>query len=76
HGDLQVLIQDNGIGISSEDIKHVFEKFYRAPDQYKMQSKGLGLGLYYVRKIIDAHGWSIRVDSKPSKGSQFIITIP
>lgn len=74
-GNLQILICDNGIGIPRENIRHIFDKFYRGSDQYKMQTKGLGLGLYYVKKIVEAHGWHILVESKPAKGSCFIITV-
>ena len=69
-------ISDNGIGISKTDQKHVFDKFYRASSGNIHKYKGLGLGLYYVKKIAEAHGGDVTVNSKPGKGSIFTITIP
>ncbi len=71
--DLSIL--DNGIGIKSEDIKNIFKKFYRVQDEDIHNVKGFGLGLYYVKNIANLHGWSIRVISKPEKGTDFIIHI-
>ncbi|MCE5344722.1 MAG: HAMP domain-containing histidine kinase [Bacteroidales bacterium] len=76
--DNQIFIRviDNGIGINKIDQKHLFDKFYRASSGNIHKFKGLGLGLYYVKKITEAHGGSVAVDSKPGKGSIFTITIP
>lgn len=71
-----IKITDNGIGIDKDDQKHVFDKFYRASTGNIHRYKGLGLGLYYVRKIANAHGGEVTVSSKPGKGSTFTITIP
>jgi len=71
-----ISISDNGIGINKSDQKHVFDKFYRASSGNIHKYKGLGLGLYYVRKIAEAHGGNVNVSSKPGKGSIFTITIP
>jgi two-component system phosphate regulon sensor histidine kinase PhoR len=71
-----IKISDNGIGISKDDQKHVFDKFYRASTGNIHRYKGLGLGLYYVRRIANAHGGEVTVSSKPGKGSTFTITIP
>jgi len=73
---LQILIKDNGIGIKVENLKHIFDKFYRSNGGVNIQVKGLGLGLYYVKQIADAHQWSVMVESEPGVGSLFIITIP
>jgi signal transduction histidine kinase len=73
---LTVSIKDNGIGISKTDQKHIFEKFYRASTGNIHKYKGLGLGLYYVKKIAEAHGGDVTVTSKPGKGSIFTVTIP
>jgi Signal transduction histidine kinase len=71
-----IRVSDNGIGISKNDQKHVFDKFYRASSGNIHKYKGLGLGLYYVKKIAMAHGGDVTVDSKPGKGSIFTVTIP
>ncbi|MCU0462351.1 MAG: HAMP domain-containing histidine kinase [Bacteroidales bacterium] len=69
-------ISDNGIGIAKADQRHVFDKFYRASTGNIHKYKGLGLGLYYVKKIATAHGGDVSLTSKPGKGSIFTVTIP
>jgi two-component system sensor histidine kinase VicK len=71
-----IKVSDNGIGISKSDQKHIFDKFYRASTGNIHKYKGLGLGLYYVKKIAVAHGGDVTVSSKPGKGSIFMVTIP
>jgi two-component system phosphate regulon sensor histidine kinase PhoR len=71
-----ISITDNGIGISKMDQRHVFDKFYRASTGNIHKFKGLGLGLYYVKKIAEAHGGDVSVSSRPGKGSTFTITLP
>ncbi len=71
-----IKVADNGIGINKTDQKHVFDKFYRASSGNIHKYKGLGLGLYYVKKIAVAHGGDVNVSSKPGKGSIFTVTIP
>jgi two-component system phosphate regulon sensor histidine kinase PhoR len=71
-----ISITDNGIGIAKADQKHVFDKFYRASTGNIHRYKGLGLGLYYVKKIATAHGGDVTLNSKPGKGSIFTVTIP
>jgi signal transduction histidine kinase len=73
---VSISITDNGPGISREHIDHIFDKFYRIPQGNLHNVKGLGLGLYYVKRIAQAHNGDVSVDSKPGKGSTFIITIP
>jgi signal transduction histidine kinase len=73
---LCIKVSDNGIGINKIDQKHIFDKFYRASTGNIHKFKGLGLGLYYVKKIAEAHGGDVTVNSKPGKGSIFTITIP
>jgi signal transduction histidine kinase len=73
---ISISIADNGIGIGKNDQKHVFDKFYRASTGNIHKFKGLGLGLYYVKKIATAHGGDVSVTSKPGKGSIFTVTIP
>jgi signal transduction histidine kinase len=67
---------DNGIGINKTDQKHIFDKFYRASTGNIHKFKGLGLGLYYVKKIVEAHGGNVTVSSKTGKGSTFTVILP
>ena len=73
---LSIKISDNGIGISKNDQKHIFDKFYRASTGNIHKFKGLGLGLYYVKRIAEAHGGNVGVSSRPGKGSTFTVNIP
>ena len=78
HGNqrLQVIIADNGIGIKREDLKKIFEKFYRVSTGNRHDVKGFGLGLAYVKKMIGELGGEINVESEFNEGTKFIITIP
>ena len=68
-------VSDNGIGISPSDLKHIFEKFYRAHTGNIHDVKGYGLGLYYVHSIVEKHGWSITVQSELGKGTSFTLSL-
>jgi len=74
--DLEISIADNGVGIPGEHLGHIFEKFYRVPHGNIHKIKGLGLGLYYVKRIATAHGGDVSVTSKPGRGTTFKIKIP
>lgn len=73
---LEIRVIDNGHGISDQDKKSVFEKFYRAAPKPGSKIAGFGLGLTYVKAIVEAHLGTIRVVDAPVKGSIFIINLP
>jgi two-component system phosphate regulon sensor histidine kinase PhoR len=70
---VRLVVKDNGIGISEEHQRHLFKKFYRVPTGNVHNVKGFGLGLHYVKRIIDQHKWKIFVHSAPGVGTEMQI---
>ncbi|MFA5780411.1 MAG: ATP-binding protein [Elusimicrobiota bacterium] len=76
-GEVEVGIEDNGMGISKENLGKVFDKFYRVDQSLTRESGGFGLGLSIAQKTVELHGGKIRVESEGlGKGSTFIFTLP
>lgn len=68
-----IVITDNGIGIDKDNLPYIFDKFYRVTSGDRYEGGGYGLGLFYVKQIIELLGWSIDVTSKPGVGTKFTI---
>lgn len=71
---VELTVKDSGVGIPSEHLPHIFDRFYRVP--HSNPAKGLGLGLSFVASIVKAHQGEITVDSSPGNGSAFTVTLP
>ena len=69
-------VADQGIGIPPEDLKRIFERFYRAGDEMTRKTRGSGLGLALVKRIVDLHGGIIKVNSKVGEGTEMTISFP
>ncbi|MEM6378254.1 MAG: ATP-binding protein, partial [Bacteroidota bacterium] len=73
---IQIQLRDNGIGISKEHQQAVFQKFYRVPTGNIHNVKGFGIGLFYVKKICEAHQWQLDLRSEIDQFTEFTIIIP
>lgn len=74
--EVQLIVEDRGLGIRSDDLPNIFEPFYRSREVTAAQIHGNGLGLSLVKSIVEAHGGSIKVKSAPQRGSTFTICLP
>jgi two-component system phosphate regulon sensor histidine kinase PhoR len=71
-----ISVKDKGFGITPFDRNQIFDKFFRVSDKRVLKKDGFGLGLTYVKSIMEAHGGTITVESELNKGSTFTITLP
>ncbi len=73
---IQIIIHDDGVGISEKDLPYIFERFYRAEASRSKDFGGSGLGLAIVKWIAEAHGGTVTAESTPGKGSTFTVMFP
>ena len=73
---MMIKVKDNGIGISEDNQKKIFDKYYRVSNGDVHNVKGYGLGLNYVKRIVKLHKGSLSVNSKLGEGSEFVVKIP
>ncbi len=74
-GKIIIKIADNGCGISKKDLPYIFDNFYKVDKSRNNQKRSSGIGLYIVKKIVNLHGWDIKVDSQIGEGTEFTIEI-
>jgi len=71
-----ITVTDTGVGISEEQLPHIFDKFFQADNQAQAATKGTGLGLAIAREIVEAHGGQITVESRVGEGTTFVVRLP
>ena len=75
-GEVKIAVRDRGVGISDDDRKHIFDRFYRVDGEISKRIKGAGLGLSLVKHIVSAHGGTVECESQVGEGSTFTIRLP
>jgi signal transduction histidine kinase len=76
NGHVQVSIKDTGPGIPSEELSHIFERFYRVDKSRSRSTGGVGLGLTISKHLVEAHGGAIEAFSQAGNGSEFVVSFP
>jgi signal transduction histidine kinase len=71
-----IVVKDQGLGIRKRDYGKLFNKFTRLDNEFSANSEGSGLGLYWVKKIVELHGGTIDVTSREGRGSTFTVRLP
>lgn len=75
-GHVEVTVADQGIGIVTEHLERLFERFYRVPEAKSLDHRGAGLGLAIVKSIMELHGGAVAISSEPGKGTKITLTFP
>jgi len=75
-GACEIIIRDNGLGIQKREISKLFMKFSRLTNEFSANTEGSGLGLYWVKQVLELHGGSIDVTSQEGRGSKFTVRVP
>jgi PAS domain S-box-containing protein len=75
-GSLAIHVEDSGYGISSEELPHIFDKFFRSSDEQVRNIEGTGLGLAFAKEVVRLHGGGLTAQSKIGRGSRFTLTLP
>ena len=73
---LEIKVQDNGAGISSEQLHKIFDRFYQADTSHTREQEGSGIGLALVRELVDLHGGEVVAEAQPGEGACFTIRLP
>jgi two-component system sensor histidine kinase BaeS len=73
---VRITVEDRGPGIPASELPHLFEPFFRGAEAVSSQTRGSGLGLSLVKRIVDAHGGTVDVKTSPGRGSAFTIVLP
>jgi signal transduction histidine kinase len=74
--EMRLVVEDNGLGISEDDLPHIFERFYKADKSHSRNFSNAGIGLSIVKRIVDKHNGSIKIESILGKGTKIVVSLP